>query len=319
MVKGIAFPGPFDYPAGISAVANVGGKFENLYGLHVKQALLDIFDSETASIHFFNDAHCFAIGASHRYKLKKKASLFLTLGTGFGSAFIVDGRLHEEHPAFHGTGGFFHHSFQQGTADDYFSTRWFLHEYQQRTGSKVESVKELATFTNDDSAHIFNDFGANLGNFLVNYLEDHDCDELILGGSISRSAHLFLPTLKEKLQASQRQIEIVFCDDTEECILTGAALLAEDQHHDEIARKTALVKRKATQPLLPVQSSMDHADGYDVFPFMRSGRKIERGFDSLAEEIYAERTVIIDGFVGVLWEDFREQLHAALQEKNIRT
>src|SRR5688500_18285318 len=160
-VIGIAFPGPFDYKTGVSAVANVGGKFEKMYGLHVKQALLDIFDGVNTTIHFANDAYCFAIGAAHRYKLKQKASLFLTLGTGFGSAFIVDGQLQQEHPAFNGAGGFFHHSFLAGTADDYFSTRWFLNEYKQRTGAAVESVKELATSTSDDSIEIFNNFGNN--------------------------------------------------------------------------------------------------------------------------------------------------------------
>jgi predicted NBD/HSP70 family sugar kinase/mannose-6-phosphate isomerase class I len=314
---GIAFPGPFDYKTGVSAVANVGGKFEKLYGLHVKQALLDIFNSDKTTIHFANDAHCFAIGAAHRYKLNKKASLFLTLGTGFGSAFIVDGQLQEEHPAFQGTGGFFHHAFMKGTADDYFSTRWFLQEYRQRTGATVESVKELATSGNGDSAEIFSDFGSNLGNFLVNYLKDHDCEELILGGSISKSAPLFLPALQDQLRSSRRDIKVIFCNDTEECILMGAALIAGQQHQTEVARKSVREKRKASQPLLPVMAEPDRPEGYDVFPFMPSQKKIFRGFKSLANEIYSERTVVIDGYGGVLWEDFRRQLHKALKEKNI--
>ena len=316
-VIGIAIPGPFDYTTGVSAVANVGGKFEKMYGLHLKQALKDLFDTENTIIEFANDANCFAIGAAHRFQLKKNASLFLTLGTGFGSAFIVDGRLKEEHPAFNGAGGFFHHSFLTGTADDYFSTRWFLQEYEQRTGSKLQSVKELATNSDDDSADIFNDFGDNLGKFLVNYLKDHECEELIIGGSISKSAQLFLPSLREQLRSSGRDIEIIFSEDTEECILTGAALIAEQQYHEEIARKTAPDKRKATQPLLPVRAGSRKQDSYDVFPYMPSGRKIYRGFDSLANAICKERTVTIDGYGGVLWEEFREQLHIALKEKNI--
>lgn len=314
---GIAFPGPFDYKTGVSAVANVGGKFEKLYGLHVKQALLDILDSGNTTIHFSNDAHCFAIGAAHRYQLNKKASLFLTLGTGFGAAFIVDGQLQEEHPSFHGTGGFFHHSFMKGTADDYFSTRWFLREYRQRTGATVESVKELATTSTGDSVEIFSDFGSNLGNFLVNYLKEYDCEELILGGSISKSAPLFLPTLQEQLKSSRRDIRIIFCNDTEECILLGAALIAEQQHPNEISRKSYREKRKATQPLLPLMAETDRPEGYDVFPFMPTQQKIFRGFHSLANEIYNERTVVIDGYGGVLWEDFRRHLHSALKEKNI--
>jgi predicted NBD/HSP70 family sugar kinase/mannose-6-phosphate isomerase class I len=316
-VIGIAFPGPFNYKTGVSAIANVGGKFEKMYGLHVKQALQDIFGSANTTLRFANDANCFAIGAAHTYRLKQKASLFLTLGTGFGSAFIVNGQLQEEHPAFNGTGGFFHHSFLKGTADDYFSTRWFLQQYNQRTGATAESVKELVTEVNDDSVEIFNDFGNNLGNFLVDHLQDYDCEELVLGGSISKSAHLFIPALQEQLKSSGRNIDITFCDDTEECILIGAALLAEQQHQEETGRKAKVEKRKASQPLLPLSPESDKPEGYDVFPYMASGKKIYKGFQSLANEIYKERTVVIDGYGGVLWEDFRVQLHRCLKEKNI--
>ncbi len=316
-VIGIAFPGPFDYNRGVSAVANVGGKFEKMYGLHVKQALLDIFDADNTTIHFANDAHCFAIGAAHRYKLRQKASLFLTLGTGFGSAFIVDGQLQEDHPVFQGTGGFFHHSFLSGTADDYFSTRWFLHEYKQRTGKAAESVKEIATNGNGDSKEIFNEFGNNLGSFLVNYLKDHDCEELILGGSISKSAPLFLTRLKEQLSSVGRKVDIIFCDDTEECILIGAGIMAEAQRMEGISRKGVKTQRKASQPLLPITAETDKPEGYDVFPYMHSGKKIYRGFDTLADELCNERTVVIDGYVGVLWEEFREKLHSCLKKKKI--
>jgi len=34
---GIAFPGPFNYENGVSAIANVGGKFEKTFGLHVSR------------------------------------------------------------------------------------------------------------------------------------------------------------------------------------------------------------------------------------------------------------------------------------------
>lgn len=316
-VIGIAFPGPFDYKTGVSAIANVGGKFETLYGLHVKQALKDLFDSENITINFTNDAHCFATGAAHRYGLKGQASLFLTLGTGFGSAFMVDGQLKEEHPVFNGTIGFFHHQFLNGTADDYFSTRWFLKEYETKTGSKAGSVKDLAISGKTEAVNIFNDFGSNLGNFLTQYLGNYECDELVIGGSIAKSAHLFIRTLQEELLSSNRNIHIVLCDDTEDCILTGAALIAERQHHAQHTHQSILNKRKATQPLLPVKAGTGATDGYAVFPYIHSGYKVFRGFDSLANEIYKERTVIIDGYGGVLWEDFREHLHNALKEKNI--
>ena len=42
---------------------------------------------------FANDAHCFAEGAYFRHQLNSKRTVFLTLGTGFGSAFMVEWRF----------------------------------------------------------------------------------------------------------------------------------------------------------------------------------------------------------------------------------
>src|SRR5574337_67733 len=89
---GLAFPGPFNYSKGVSAITGVGGKFEKTFGLHVESALKDGTGIQ-ASVSFANDAHCFAVGAYKRYSLKSKRTVFLTLGTGFGSAFVQDSDL----------------------------------------------------------------------------------------------------------------------------------------------------------------------------------------------------------------------------------
>ena len=316
-VIGLAFPGPFNYEKGVAAIANVGGKFDKLFGLNVKEALKDICVPGNSTIYFSNDAHCFSVGAYHRYELSNKNILFLTIGTGIGSAFMQDGHLTNDHPVFRGSGGLFNHVFLDGIADDYFSSRWFLNEFKLRTGKQIASVKELAELNNGVATTIFNDFGSNLGRFLLPRLQECDCDDLVIGGNISRSSFLFLPTLKTQLQAVQKNINIIFCDDTEECILTGAALLAEKENNRKHGESGSIGKRKATQPLLPVSISPGYMPGYDVFPHMHSESQVFKGFDILADRISHQKTVIIDGYGGVLWENFREQLHAVLQEKNI--
>ena len=112
-VIGLAFCGPFNYEKGVSAIANVGGKFEKLFGLNVKEALKDICVPNNSTIHFANDAHCFSIGSYHRYRLSSKKILFLTIGTGFGSSFMQDGNLKNDHPAFKGCDGFYEHRFSR--------------------------------------------------------------------------------------------------------------------------------------------------------------------------------------------------------------
>jgi mannose-6-phosphate isomerase class I len=73
------------------------------------------------------------------------------------------------------------------------------------------------------------------------------------------------------------------------------------------------VWRKTTQHLLPARRQLEASSQYDIYPAhsLGSGR-IELGFLALAAKLAGARRVIIDGFPGVLWEDFRQRLQAAL-------
>ncbi len=305
---GIAFPGPFNYEKGVCAIANVGGKFEQTFGLHVSQALKDITGLVNTTFRFSNDAHCFATGAFFCHHLSSKRTVFLTLGTGFGSAFMEDGVLLYSHSALPESGTFYDQDFLLAKADDYFSTRWFLNEYLHLTGEEISSVKDMVRKDSKVAASIFEEFGTNLGYFLLPWLQNFECDELVIGGNISNANELFVSMLKKRLGLLNEHINIIFCHDTEGCILTGAAILAGDEN----SKRSALIKRKTTQPLLPATSISTSHSSYEVFPSFHSGYEVKKGFHSLADKISNERIVTIDGYGGVLWEIFREQLHDAL-------
>jgi predicted NBD/HSP70 family sugar kinase len=313
---GIAFPGPFDYEKGVSAIANVGGKFKQTFGLHVQQALKDITGLTNTPFVFSNDAHCFAVGAYHRYYLSSKRTVFLTLGTGFGSAFMENGVLLPKHPALPAMGAFYNESFLNAKADDYFSTRWFLNEYKQKAGKKISTVKELAETDPGIAVPLFNQFGANLGSFLLPWLQQFECDELVIGGNISRAGSLFSASLVNELEQISKTVNIMFCDDTEECILTGAAFIAGSENNRQDTSDHVQNKRVSTQSLLPVTAAATGSSAYNIFPSFESKRLVYKGFDSLAEKICNERIIIIDGYGGVLWELFRKQLHMALHALN---
>jgi mannose-6-phosphate isomerase class I/predicted NBD/HSP70 family sugar kinase len=315
---GIAFPGPFDYAKGISAIGMVGGKFEQTFGLHVQQALKDCVGKMQIPFRFSNDAHCFAKGAWHRHQLKSNKTVFLTLGTGFGSAFMEEGVLVTDHPALPPGAVFFNVDFLNAKADDYFSTRWFLKEYLGKTGSEISGVKELAEINTEITHEIFNRFGSNLGDFLLPWLNQFECDELVIGGNISNAASLFNSALNTALAQLIKPIQITYCPDTEDCILTGAAIVAEENNSHNNKADSFKTKRKTTQLVLPLTVAGGNQSGYDVFPSFPSKYPIRKGFDSLAEFIGKEKTVVIDGYGGVLWEEFREQLHHALLAKNKR-
>jgi mannose-6-phosphate isomerase class I len=72
--------------------------------------------------------------------------------------------------------------------------------------------------------------------------------------------------------------------------------------------------RKTSQHLLP-QIKPDYHGGYDIYPSYNIGdNRIFSGFRPLAEAISGKKTVLIDGFSGVLWEEFQQRLHAELKK-----
>jgi predicted NBD/HSP70 family sugar kinase len=187
---GIAIPGPFNYEKGISEIHGVGGKFSNAFGLNIAEALKTFAQLPPGSeIHFANDAHCFATGAYHLLKLQSNRSICITLGTGFGSAFLQNGKLIQEHENIPASGAFYCEPFKKSIADDYFSSRWLLNEYKSITGENIESVKKLAALTDKEqqAKNIFETFGENMADFLAVWLKKYDCDTLVLGGNISKA------------------------------------------------------------------------------------------------------------------------------------
>jgi len=309
---GIAFPGPFNYQNGVSEITNVGGKFEKTFGLHVRQGVQDFSGLPKAEFKFSNDAHCFAAGAYHMKGLKSKRTIFVTLGTGLGSAFMLDGELLHFHPDIPSSGAFFNQNFLDTTADDYFSTRWILNTAKQVSGTNIFSVKEFLESGSPHTQTIMSQFGQNLGCFLLPWLQKFQCNELVIGGNIAKAFPLFGSSLKRHLGDLSDTISILTIENSEDCIITGAAIIAGNAKLP--TRKK--IMRKTLQELLPLSASKTDTGFYDIYPSFPSGKKICRGFDSLAAEISDEKVVIIDGYGGVLWESFREQIHAALSRKN---
>jgi glucokinase len=242
---GIAMPGPFNYEKGISEIHGVGGKFSNLFGLNIAEALKTISQLPGGcEIHFSNDAHCFAVGACHLLQLQSKRSICITLGTGFGSAFLENGKLIEAHEAIPVSGAFYCEPFKNTIAEEYISTRWFINEYKATTGKDIQSVKELALLAQKEQAakNIFEIFGKNLGDFLTAWLKKYKCDALVIGGNISKAWNLFGETFSNSLTTNHCNPKVLVCNDTEQCIITGAALLAAEKINSISNKKNTISK-----------------------------------------------------------------------------
>ncbi len=71
--------------------------------------------------------------------------------------------------------------------------------------------------------------------------------------------------------------------------------------------------RKTAQFLLPEQKPESVSSSYDIYPtYILPDNKIHIGFEELASIIASNLTVSIDGYVGVLFEDFRQRLATEL-------
>ncbi|WP_321343060.1 class I mannose-6-phosphate isomerase [uncultured Draconibacterium sp.] len=72
-------------------------------------------------------------------------------------------------------------------------------------------------------------------------------------------------------------------------------------------------KRKTTQFLMPVEKDGAVVNGYDIYPSLKlESDLISTDLSALAEKIKEESTIIIDGYVGVYFENFRLLLDNAL-------
>ena len=232
-IKGIGFamPSPFDYVNGICYIKGVA-KYESLYGINIGEAVSNSLGfGNDMIIRFMNDASSFAVGEALAGKAKVVSrSLSITLGTGFGSAFIADKVPIVDGPFVPKLGCVFHLPYRDGIADDYFSTRGLAGRYKKATGKDVNGVKELAQLFYSDSyvPELFMDFGINLGIFLAPWLKGFKADILVIGGNISNAYDLFGTHFENSLKEHDCNVKVAISELKEDAALLGSAYLLDD-------------------------------------------------------------------------------------------
>ena len=76
--------------------------------------------------------------------------------------------------------------------------------------------------------------------------------------------------------------------------------------------------RVTSQFLAPGKYHPLSKGGYDIYPSQNIGDgKIESGLEALANRLKGEKTVMIDGYIGVFWDDFREQLDQVFERQGV--
>jgi glucokinase len=216
---GVAMPDPFDYQRGIGQFAGVG-KFTALRGVDVGAALRERLRGEVV---FLNDADAFALGEWAAGAAAGFARCVgITLGTGIGSGWVVDGAVVDP-----GTppGGRLHRMRVAGAPlEDVVSRRAIRRAYAAAGGAPDADVKQIA----DEARHgtplarrVLDDAFAALGAVVGECTARFRADVLVIGGSMSGSWELFEPAFRG---AAEWLPEVRLAADSDRAPLVGAAL-----------------------------------------------------------------------------------------------
>lgn len=188
----ISIPGPFDYENGICLMDGMH-KYQSLLDMDVKFHLMQQYGVSGENIKFINDAKAFLLGELYHHQLQDKRIVGLSLGTGLGSAYYTNSKVNDLN---YGSV-----PFRKGIAEDYLSTRGILDYLKQNGTDGIAHIKALVdneNLTNERTA-AFSFLAETLVDFIKLHILTLKPEGLVLGGSITKAHHLFLPAVQKEI------------------------------------------------------------------------------------------------------------------------
>jgi len=197
----LGFPGPFDYAAGICLIEGVE-KYGAIYGVNLRAALQARLNLKDLPILFRNDAEAAVVGEA-RYGMGRgfRRLIGVTLGTGCGSAFLVDGVPVTSGPGVPPNGWLYPVLFHGLRADDAFSRRGLEARLRAAHVAVVDVAEAAAAARAGDvgACQVFEAFGADLGTFLNPFALAFAAEAVLVLGRIAGAINLFGPPLRQAL------------------------------------------------------------------------------------------------------------------------
>lgn len=222
----VAFPGPFDYPAGIGRFSGVS-KFDALRDVDVRAALAPGLVTSPESVLFVNDADAFGLGVWAEGEQQGRL-ICLTLGTGVGSAFIADGVALHEGPGVPPDAEMHLTSWDGAPLEDTVSHRAVIRAYAAATGVTVPGVREVVERSragDDAAAAVIRHAFASLGSAMAPWVDAFRASRLAFGGSMAAAWDVLEPAvlqgLSQTLQGPMPSLSAT--PDAERAALVGAA------------------------------------------------------------------------------------------------
>lgn len=145
-----------------------------------------------------HDVHCFLLAESKIGVAKKYTNVFyLTLGTGIGGAFTIDGKIIT---GSHGAAGEIGHSI----VDFEKSVRWedvAASKYiKSQLGIFFSEAKEKASRGDKRVLQAFMELGENLGVGIANIINIFDPEVIIINGGLASAKELISPGIKKGIE-----------------------------------------------------------------------------------------------------------------------
>lgn len=229
------FPGPFDYNSGIPLMRH---KFTAIYGLNLKDWFRNIAGNDF-KVSFAHDVNAqlsgeMFCGAGVGYK----NVCVITLGTGLGFAFSIDGKIQYSSTASPAR-SIYKMPYGDGVLEDYVSKRGFLRAYREICGKDEPelTVKEIGRRAGAGEAaalETFSRVGSILAKAVSPILSEIGTECLLLGGQISRSYIFLEDALRQGLTDIESLRRVSPVAHIEEAALYGAFATFARQNKDEI-------------------------------------------------------------------------------------
>ena len=224
---GVAIPSPFDFAQGIAMADH---KFASLKGMNIRNELHRMTGVPAESILFTNDAAAFGMGAWKLNGAVDRHLIGVTLGTGFGACFIVDGCYATYGPGVPIGGELWNYPFRGVIAEDFVSTRWFEGRFAELTGEKIKGLKGMIDFYESgaytkETEQIFQEFASAFGEIMLPFMQRFKADKLVIGGGMVLSQQYFLPLIEAYFKANGVEASVATLADTTTAIIAGAASL----------------------------------------------------------------------------------------------
>lgn len=227
---GVGLPGPTDLTGQIAKISiNLDGWDDVPLGHWLEAAT-------QRPIILANDANCAGLGeawlgAGRPYR----NFILLTLGTGVGGAIFLNGELFTGHQGAAGELGLITfnpdgpacRSGNQGSLEQYLS----IHSIRQRTGLEPHELSRRAQAGDAKALAFWMSYGRDLGSGLASLIYVLTPEAVVMGGGISESADLFLPSAWAEIERrvlfpSREGLVIIPAQLGNQAGMTGAAQLA---------------------------------------------------------------------------------------------